>query len=114
MLVHSYCLVSNETSLAHCMDCCIERFMMVRFDDQAAAACYIDLIVKESDNNVKLIVVGRLGALREVAGEGAARALPDLAMDVLRVLASSDLDVRKHTLQLGNSIHYVTTLIPTH
>nr|AHX71939.1 COP complex beta subunit [Bombyx mori] len=68
---------------------------------KAAAACYIDLVVKESDNNVKLIVVGRLGALRAEGGEGAARALPDLAMDVLRVLASSDLDVRKHTLQLA-------------
>ncbi|XP_028165988.1 coatomer subunit beta, partial [Ostrinia furnacalis] len=68
---------------------------------KAAAACYIDLIVKESDNNVKLIVVGRLAALREDGGEAAARALPDLAMDVLRVLASSDLDVRKHTLQLA-------------
>ncbi|KAM3958230.1 LOW QUALITY PROTEIN: coatomer subunit beta [Aphomia sociella] len=67
---------------------------------KAAAACYIDLIVKESDNNVKLIVVGRLGALREAGGE-AARALPDLAMDVLRVLAASDLDVRRHTLQLA-------------
>ncbi|XP_075972533.1 coatomer subunit beta [Anticarsia gemmatalis] len=68
---------------------------------KAAAACYIDLIVKESDNNVKLIVVGRLAALREEGGEAAARALPDLAMDVLRVLQSSDLDVRKHTLQLA-------------
>ncbi|XP_063530044.1 coatomer subunit beta [Cydia strobilella] len=67
----------------------------------AAAACYIDLIVKESDNNVKLIVLGRLSALRKEGGEAAARALPDLAMDVLRVLASSDLDVRKHTLTLA-------------
>ena len=33
---------------------------------QAAAACYIELIVKESDNNVKLIVLDRLIALREV------------------------------------------------
>ncbi|XP_052751262.1 coatomer subunit beta [Galleria mellonella] len=68
---------------------------------KAAAACYIDLIVKESDNNVKLIVVGRLAALREEGGEAAARALPDLAMDVLRVLAASDLDVRRHTLHLA-------------
>ncbi|XP_045492678.1 coatomer subunit beta [Colias croceus] len=68
---------------------------------KAAAACYIDLIVKESDNNVKLIVVGKLSALRAEGGEGAARALPDLAMDVLRVLAASDLDVRRHTLQLA-------------
>ncbi|XP_053600601.1 coatomer subunit beta [Plodia interpunctella] len=68
---------------------------------KAAAACYIDLIVKESDNNVKLIVVGRLAALRAEGGEAAARALPDLAMDVLRVLAASDLDVWRHTLQLA-------------
>ncbi|XP_059061189.1 coatomer subunit beta [Achroia grisella] len=68
---------------------------------KAAAACYIDLIVKESDNNVKLIVVGRLAALRDEGGEAAARALPDLAMDVLRVLAAPDLDVRRHTLALA-------------
>ena len=34
---------------------------------QAAATCYIELIVKESDNNVKLIVLDRLIALKEVA-----------------------------------------------
>ena len=33
---------------------------------QAAASCYIELIVKESDNNVKLIVLDRLMALKEV------------------------------------------------
>lgn len=33
---------------------------------QAAAQCYIDLIVKESDNNVKLIVLDRLTALKGV------------------------------------------------
>lgn len=33
---------------------------------QAAASCYIELIVKESDNNVKLIVLDRLVALKEV------------------------------------------------
>ncbi|XP_060800614.1 coatomer subunit beta [Amyelois transitella] len=66
---------------------------------KAAAACYIELVVKESDNNVKLIVVARLAALA-ARGE-AARALPALAMDALRVLAASDLDVRRHTLQLA-------------
>ncbi|XP_049865553.1 coatomer subunit beta isoform X2 [Pectinophora gossypiella] len=68
---------------------------------KAAAACYIELIVKESDNNVKLIVVERLGALRQAGGDAARRALPALAMDVLRVLAASDLDVRRRTLQLA-------------
>lgn len=31
---------------------------------KAAATCYIELIVKESDNNVKLIVLDRLVALK--------------------------------------------------
>ena len=32
---------------------------------QAAAQCYISLVVKESDNNVKLIVLDRLMALKD-------------------------------------------------
>lgn len=31
----------------------------------AAANCYIEIILKESDNNVKLIVLDRLIALKE-------------------------------------------------
>jgi len=31
----------------------------------AAASCYIEIILKESDNNVKLIVMDRLIALKE-------------------------------------------------
>lgn len=60
---------------------------------------------------MKLIVLDRLQALRggAVAGagsdpnaSGASRVLQDLVMDVLRVLASPDLEVRKKTLALGN------------
>ena len=32
---------------------------------KAAAACYVELIVKESDNNVKIIVLDRLTDLKE-------------------------------------------------
>ncbi|KAG7305224.1 hypothetical protein JYU34_009263 [Plutella xylostella] len=77
---------------------------------KAAASCYIDLIVKESDNNVKLIVLSRLGALRQ--GEAAARALPALAMDVLRVLQSADLDVRAQALQLGKQGEAAARALP--
>ena len=35
------------------------------FTYQSAASCYIELIVKESDNNVKLIVLDRLIALKD-------------------------------------------------
>ncbi|XP_071452661.1 coatomer subunit beta [Hetaerina americana] len=66
---------------------------------KAAASCYIELIVKESDNNVKLIVLDRLIALKEHPSHE--RVLQDLVMDILRVLASPDLEVRKKTLNLA-------------
>uniref|UniRef100_A0A1B6E910 Clathrin/coatomer adaptor adaptin-like N-terminal domain-containing protein n=1 Tax=Clastoptera arizonana TaxID=38151 RepID=A0A1B6E910_9HEMI len=66
---------------------------------KAAASCYIDLIVKESDNNVKLIVLDRLISLKEHPAQE--RVLQDLVMDILRVLASPDLEVRKKTLNLA-------------
>jgi len=48
----------------------------------AAASCYIELIIKESDNNVKLIVLDRLDELREKHDQ----TLDDLVLDILRVL----------------------------
>ncbi|XP_048767337.2 coatomer subunit beta-like [Ostrea edulis] len=66
---------------------------------KAAASCYIELIIKESDNNVKLIVLDRLIALREVPAHE--KVLQDLVMDILRVLSAPDLEVRKKTLTLA-------------
>lgn len=65
---------------------------------KAAASTYIELVVKESDNNVKLIVLDRLVAfLKHSTHE---RVLQELIMDVLRILATPDLEVRKKTLDL--------------
>ena len=55
--------------------------------------------MKESDNNVKLIVLDRLLALRDVPSQE--KILQELAMDVLRILATPDLEVRRKTLNLG-------------
>lgn len=66
---------------------------------KAAASCYIDLIVKESDNNVKLIVLDRLIAMKE--NEHMEKVMQDLVMDVLRVLAAPDIEVRRKTLNLA-------------
>jgi len=66
---------------------------------KAAASCYIDLIVKESDNNVKLIVLDRLIAMKESPSHE--RILQELVMDILRVLSSPDLEVRRKTLTLA-------------
>ncbi|CAG8560860.1 19811_t:CDS:10 [Cetraspora pellucida] len=64
---------------------------------KAAASCYIELIIKESDNNVKLIVLDRLDELREKHEQ----TLDDLVLDILRVLTSTDIEVRRKALRIG-------------
>lgn len=64
---------------------------------KAAAAKFIDLSIRESDNNVKLIVLEKVNQLRQ-ANEGV---LDDLTMEILRVLSSPDLDVRRKALELA-------------
>ena len=59
---------------------------------QAAATAYVEIILKESDNNVKLIVLDRLVALKEHPSHE--RVLQELVMDILRILATPDLEVR--------------------
>jgi len=64
---------------------------------KAAAGKFIELSIKESDNNVKLIVLEKVNQLRK-GNEGV---LDDLTMEILRVLSSPDLDVRKKALELA-------------
>jgi coatomer subunit beta len=64
---------------------------------KAAASAFIDLIIKESDNNVKLIVLDRVETLKNKHEH----VLDDLAMDILRVLSTPDMDVRKKALSIA-------------
>lgn len=64
---------------------------------KAAATKFIELSIKEADNNVKLIVLDRVGQLRK-KNEGV---LDDLTMEILRVLSSPDIDVRRKALGLA-------------
>ncbi|KAG0081776.1 coatomer subunit beta [Linnemannia elongata] len=64
---------------------------------KAAASCYIELIVKEADNNVKLIVLGRFDELREKHE----KVLDDLVMEILRVLSSPDIAVRRKAVGIA-------------
>jgi len=64
---------------------------------KAAASKFIELSIKESDNNVKLIVLEKVNALRKAN----AGILDDLTMEILRVLSSPDLDVRRKALELA-------------
>ncbi|KAF8640580.1 hypothetical protein AX17_000242 [Amanita inopinata Kibby_2008] len=63
---------------------------------KAAASCLINLVVKESDNNVKLIVLDRIEALRSKHGQ----VLDSLIMDVLQVLSSADMEVRRKAMNI--------------
>lgn len=64
---------------------------------KAAASKFIELIVKESDNNAKLIMLDRIDSLRK-AHDGV---LDDFVMECLRVLSSPDIDVRKKALTIS-------------
>ncbi|EON97524.1 putative coatomer subunit beta protein [Phaeoacremonium minimum UCRPA7] len=64
---------------------------------KAAAAKFIELSIKEPDNNVKLIVLDRVDILRK-KNDGV---LDDLIMEVLRVLSSPDIDVRRKALGIA-------------
>eukprot|EP00842_Homolaphlyctis_polyrhiza_P006041 jgi/Hompol1/6438/HPOL_003533-RA len=64
---------------------------------KTAVSCYIDLAVKEADNNVKLIVLDRISELREKND----RVLEDQVMDILRVISSPDIEVRKKCLNIA-------------
>lgn len=66
---------------------------------QAAASKFLDIASKESDNNIKLIVLDTVDQLHKSTG-----ALSDVVMDVLMVLSSPDLDVRKKALKLALSM----------
>lgn len=64
--------------------------------------CYIELVVKESDNNIKLIVLDRLFSLKDNPAQE--KILQDLVMDILRVLSSTDLEVRRKALKLVSEL----------
>jgi coatomer subunit beta len=53
-------------------------------------------VIKESDNNVKIIVLDRLDSLRARHGH----VLDGLIMDVLQVLSSADMDVRRKAISI--------------
>jgi coatomer subunit beta len=60
---------------------------------KASIACYIELLRKEADNNVKLIVLDRVLELIERGGTD--RLGDELVVDLLRVLSAPDMEVRR-------------------
>ncbi|KAK9757140.1 hypothetical protein RND81_01G143100 [Saponaria officinalis] len=64
---------------------------------RAAADTYCKLLQSQSDNNVKLIVLDRLQELKSSHKE----IMVDMIMDILRALASPNLDIKKKTLDIA-------------
>ncbi|PRP88152.1 hypothetical protein PROFUN_03975 [Planoprotostelium fungivorum] len=66
---------------------------------KAATSTYIDLLVKEqeSDNNVKMIVLDRLLTIKQRHP----KIMEELLMDILRALASPNMDIRKKTVDIA-------------
>lgn len=68
---------------------------------KAAANCFVDICFRESDNNVKLIVLDRLIGLKDSA-PAAEKVLQEMLMDILRILTvASDLEVKQKILNLA-------------
>ena len=65
---------------------------------KAAAQCYVELVLKEADNNVKLIVLDRLVELKDHPFHE--KVLQTLVMDIMQALAAPDLEVQQKTLSL--------------
>jgi coatomer subunit beta len=64
---------------------------------RAAASTFCQLLVSHSDNNVKLIVLDRIGQLRRLH----LKVLQELVIDVLRALRTPDVDIRRRTLEIA-------------
>ncbi|KAL6053952.1 Coatomer subunit beta [Balamuthia mandrillaris] len=63
----------------------------------AAASTFIKLLVSQSDNNVKMIVLDRLQEVKQRH----LKVMQDLVMDLLRALVCPDMDVRQKTLAIA-------------
>ncbi|KAK9726802.1 hypothetical protein RND81_05G238100 [Saponaria officinalis] len=64
---------------------------------RAAADTYCKLLQSQSDNNVKLIVLDRLQELKSSHKE----IMVDMIMDILRALASPNVDIERKTLDIA-------------
>lgn len=64
---------------------------------KAAVSTYVDLLVSQSDNNVKLVILDKLTELKKRN----AKTIQELLMEILRNLATPTLDIKKRTLDFA-------------
>jgi coatomer subunit beta len=63
---------------------------------RAATGSFCKLLATQSDNNIKLIVLDRLLEIKKTSKE----ALHDMLMDIMKVLSSPNLEIRKKVLDI--------------
>ena len=63
---------------------------------KAAANCYCQLLVSQSDNNVKLIVLDRIAELKDAHRY----VMQEMVMDILRAVSTPNVDIRKKALDI--------------
>ncbi|QDZ25483.1 subunit beta of coatomer [Chloropicon primus] len=87
---------SKHTSVAY--ECANTLIQLSRASSaiRAAAMCYCQLLINHSDNNVKLIVLGKLEEMKAQHGD----ILKDMVMDILRALSSPNVDIKKKILDI--------------
>lgn len=89
----------NSTSTAVIYECAVALVALSHAPTaiKAAANCFCQLLVSQSDNNVKLIVLDRLQELKTMH----LGVMQEMAMDVLRALSSPNMDIRSKTLEIA-------------
>ena len=63
---------------------------------KAAANCYCQLLVSQSDNNVKLIVLDRIAELKDAHRY----VMQEMVMDILRAVSTPNVDICKKALDI--------------
>jgi len=95
------CILSLLKEQAHSVQydaaCALLALSQSPIATKAAASTFIQLLVDESDNNVKLIILDKLTEVKKKHG----KVLQELLMDVLRALVCPTLDIRKKTLEFA-------------
>ncbi|KAJ9504570.1 hypothetical protein QJQ45_030541 [Haematococcus lacustris] len=92
----------QSTSTAVVYECAVTLVSLSQAPSavRAAANCYCQLLVSQSDNNVKLIVLDRLMELKNKHRE----VMQEVLMDILRALTSPNMDICKKTLDIAMDI----------
>ncbi|KAH3902118.1 probable Coatomer subunit beta [Saccharomycodes ludwigii] len=92
-------ILSTSNSNEIIFDCCMAISVLTNVPSTlcSVARKLIDIAIKESDNNVKLIILERI----EDINQRNPGSLEELTSDILSVLSTSDIDVRAKALDIS-------------